>query len=53
MPEGGDIHIRVYQKAKGYLCISVEDQGFGIENEKLEKIGKAFTQQRRMVQDLD
>ncbi|MFL0491557.1 MULTISPECIES: ATP-binding protein [Bacillus] len=42
MPEGGDIHIRVYQKTKGYLCISVEDQGFGIENEKLEKIGKAF-----------
>lgn len=24
------------------MCISVEDQGFGIENEKLEKIGKAF-----------
>ncbi|MDH4422781.1 ATP-binding protein [Bacillus cereus] len=42
MPEGGDIHIRVYQKTKGYLCISVEDQGFGIENENLEKIGKAF-----------
>ncbi|WP_377867043.1 ATP-binding protein [Bacillus sp. R86525] len=42
MPEGGDIHIRAYEKTKGYLCISVEDQGFGIETEKLEKIGKAF-----------
>ncbi|HFK1721416.1 two-component sensor histidine kinase [Bacillus thuringiensis] len=42
MPEGGEIHIRAYQKTKGHLCISVEDQGFGIENEKLEKIGKAF-----------
>ncbi|HDR7793247.1 TPA: two-component sensor histidine kinase [Bacillus luti] len=42
MPEGGDIHIRLYKKTEGYVCISVEDQGFGIENEKLEKIGKAF-----------
>ncbi len=42
MPEGGDIHIRAYQKTEGHLCISVEDQGFGIEKEKLENIGKAF-----------
>ncbi|WP_270606273.1 MULTISPECIES: ATP-binding protein [Bacillus] len=42
MPEGGDIHIRAYQKTEGQLCMSVEDQGFGIEKEKLEKIGKAF-----------
>ncbi|MCP1283730.1 ATP-binding protein [Bacillus cereus] len=42
MPEGGDIHIRTYQKTEGHLCISVEDQGFGIEKEKLEKIGKVF-----------
>ncbi|MFB6736682.1 ATP-binding protein, partial [Bacillus toyonensis] len=42
MPEGGDIHIRAYEKTKGYLCIAVEDQGFGIEAGKLEKIGKAF-----------
>lgn len=42
MPDGGDIHIRAYPKTGEYLCISVEDQGFGIENEKLEKIGKAF-----------
>ncbi|EJS64263.1 two-component sensor histidine kinase [Bacillus cereus] len=42
MPEGGDIHIRVYEKTEGHLCISVEDQGFGIDNEKLEKVGKAF-----------
>ncbi|MDR2996025.1 ATP-binding protein [Bacillus cereus] len=42
MPEGGEIHIRAYQKTQGHLCISVEDQGFGIENEKLGKIGKAF-----------
>ncbi|EJR56271.1 hypothetical protein IIO_05364 [Bacillus cereus VD115] len=42
MPEGGDIHIRAYEKTKGYLCISVEDQGLGIETAKLEKIGKAF-----------
>ncbi len=52
MPEGGDIHIRAYEKTKGYLCIAVEDQGFGIEAGKLEKIGKAFTQRRRMVQGL-
>ncbi len=37
MPEGGDIHIRAYQKTERHLCISVEDQGFGIE-----KVGKAF-----------
>ncbi|MDR4986489.1 ATP-binding protein [Bacillus cereus] len=42
MPEGGDIHICVFKKAGDKLCISVEDQGFGIENEKIEKIGKAF-----------
>jgi signal transduction histidine kinase len=42
MPEGGDIHICVFKKAGDNLCISVEDQGFGIENEKIEKIGKAF-----------
>ncbi|SCB81384.1 Protein of unknown function [Bacillus mobilis] len=42
MPEDGDIHIRAYQKTEGYLCMPVEDQGFGIEKEKLEKIGKAF-----------
>ncbi|PFF16851.1 two-component sensor histidine kinase, partial [Bacillus anthracis] len=42
MPEGGEIHICAYQKTQGHLCISVEDQGCGIENEKLEKIGKAF-----------
>ncbi|MGE8055124.1 ATP-binding protein [Bacillus mycoides] len=42
MPEGGDIQIRAYEKAGENLCISVEDQGLGIENEKIEKIGKAF-----------
>ncbi|MFD6510613.1 ATP-binding protein, partial [Bacillus sp. NPDC060175] len=42
MPEGGDIHICVFKKAGDNLCISVEDQGFGIENDKIEKIGKAF-----------
>lgn len=29
--------ISVHIKTQGHLCISVEDQGFGIENEKLEK----------------
>ena len=42
MPEGGNIQIHAYEKAGENLCISVEDQGFGIENEKIEKIGKAF-----------
>ncbi|EJV75004.1 MULTISPECIES: ATP-binding protein [Bacillus cereus group] len=42
MPEGGDIQIRAYEKTGENLCISVEDQGLGIENEKIEKIGKAF-----------
>ncbi|MEK4931147.1 MULTISPECIES: ATP-binding protein [Bacillus] len=42
MPEGGDIQIHAYEKVGENLCISVEDQGFGIENEKIEKIGKAF-----------
>ena len=37
MPEGGDIHIRAYQKTERHLYISVEDQGFGIE-----KVEKAF-----------
>ena len=42
MPEGGNIQIQAYEKAGENLCISVEDQGLGIENEKIEKIGKAF-----------
>ena len=42
MPKGGDIQIRAYKKGGENLCISIEDQGFGIENEKIEKIGKAF-----------
>ncbi|PFB24947.1 ATP-binding protein [Bacillus cereus] len=42
MPEGGDIYIQAYQKTEGNLCMSVEDQGFSIEKEKLEKVGKAF-----------
>ncbi|QUG82298.1 ATP-binding protein [Bacillus nitratireducens] len=42
MPKGGDIQVRAYKKAGENLCISIEDQGFGIENEKIEKIGKAF-----------
>ncbi|WP_439874885.1 ATP-binding protein [Bacillus mycoides] len=42
MPKGGDIQIRAYKKAGENLCISIEDQGFGIEDEKIEKIGKAF-----------
>ena len=45
--------ISVHIKTQGHLCISVEDQGFGIENEKLEKLARRFTQQRRLVQDLD
>ncbi len=42
MPEGGNIQIHAYEKVGENLCISVEDQGFGIENEEIEKIGKAF-----------
>ncbi|QWH48759.1 ATP-binding protein [Bacillus mycoides] len=42
MPGGGNIQILAYEKAEENLCISVEDQGLGIENEKIEKIGKAF-----------
>ncbi|MGF9992041.1 ATP-binding protein [Bacillus mycoides] len=42
MPGGGSIRILAYEKAGENLCISVEDQGLGIENEKIEKIGKAF-----------
>ncbi|MCQ6535063.1 ATP-binding protein [Bacillus mycoides] len=42
MPGGGNIRILAYEKAGENLCVSVEDQGLGIENEKIEKIGKAF-----------
>ncbi|PGA06881.1 ATP-binding protein [Bacillus mycoides] len=42
MPGGGNIRILACEKAGENLCISVEDQGLGIENEKIEKIGKAF-----------
>ncbi|MGW6191323.1 ATP-binding protein [Bacillus cereus] len=42
MPEGGNIQIHAYEKVGENLCISVEDQGFGIENEEIEKIGKSF-----------
>ncbi|VXC06426.1 Sporulation kinase [Bacillus mycoides] len=42
MPGGGNIRILAYEKAGENLCISVEDQGLGIETEKIEKIGKAF-----------
>ncbi|MFB5252314.1 ATP-binding protein [Bacillus mycoides] len=42
MPGGGNIQILAYEKSGENLCISVEDQGLGIENEKIEKIGKAF-----------
>ncbi|KZE04072.1 Sporulation kinase [Bacillus mycoides] len=42
MPGGGNIQILAYEKVGENLCISVEDQGLGIENEKIEKIGKAF-----------
>jgi two-component system NtrC family sensor kinase len=42
MPEGGSITIGTRQDANGEICIQVEDTGFGIPEENMDKIFDPF-----------
>lgn len=42
MLEGGNLKIHAYKTTEGNLCICIEDQGCGMDNEKIKKLGKAF-----------
>lgn len=39
--EKGSVHVRIYQDEQ-YVCINVQDNGVGIPNERLEKLGEPF-----------
>lgn len=42
MPEGGDIHVHMRKEADGACVISVQDQGCGIPEELLSRLGEPF-----------
>ncbi|KFN03073.1 two-component sensor histidine kinase [Bacillus clarus] len=42
MPDGGNINVHAYKTIGENLCVCIEDQGSGIESEKIGKLGKAF-----------
>ncbi len=45
MPDGGNIHIYT-KRDEEYAVISIQDEGNGMSKEKLENIGKPFSQQK-------
>lgn len=42
MQDGGDIHINLYKNMEGQCIISVQDQGCGIPEELLPRLGEPF-----------
>ncbi|ANB59390.1 PAS domain-containing sensor histidine kinase [Anoxybacteroides amylolyticum] len=42
MPKGGDIHVRIQKIGTDYIRISVADQGCGIPQDKIKKLGEPF-----------
>ncbi|CEH28455.1 Signal transduction histidine kinase, nitrogen sp ecific, NtrB [Aneurinibacillus migulanus] len=42
MPDGGDIHVRLWRQDDNHVLIRFSDQGIGIPTEKIEKLGQPF-----------
>ncbi|KEK24402.1 ATP-binding protein [Bacillus gaemokensis] len=42
MQGGGNLTIHAYKTIEEKLCISIEDQGCGMDKEQIKKLGKAF-----------
>ncbi|OZI12271.1 hypothetical protein CEW92_07275 [Bacillaceae bacterium SAS-127] len=42
IPSGGQVFVRTMVKSNGFVCIEVEDNGVGISNEKIERLGEPF-----------
>jgi PAS domain S-box-containing protein len=42
MPSGGNIHISLSQADKHSLCLRIRDEGCGIPEDRLEKLGEPF-----------
>ncbi|WP_027086071.1 ATP-binding protein [Cohnella panacarvi] len=42
MPDGGNLHIRAWHDRSGYVVIEVEDQGGGIPQEVIKRLGEPF-----------
>jgi two-component system, sporulation sensor kinase E len=42
MPKGGDITVRIWQINRNHIRISITDQGCGIPQDKIKKLGEPF-----------
>lgn len=42
IPSGGQVFVRTMVKSNGFVCIEVEDNGVGISNERIERLGEPF-----------
>ncbi|EZP78896.1 signal transduction histidine kinase, nitrogen specific, NtrB [Parageobacillus genomosp. 1] len=42
MPKGGDITVRIWQIDRNHIRISITDQGCGIPQDKIKKLGEPF-----------
>lgn len=42
MPDGGDIHVRLWRQDDNHVLIRFSDQGIGIPTGKIEKLGQPF-----------
>ncbi|MDQ0214848.1 two-component system, sporulation sensor kinase E [Oikeobacillus pervagus] len=42
MPKGGHIYVKVNQKDQKYISISIIDEGIGMSDEKLNRLGEPF-----------
>ncbi|QPA31802.1 PAS domain-containing sensor histidine kinase [Thermaerobacillus caldiproteolyticus] len=42
MPKGGDINVNIQKTAGNQICISIRDQGCGIPQDKIKKLGEPF-----------
>ncbi len=42
IPSGGQIFIRTIVKSNGFICIEVEDNGIGVSEERVQRLGEPF-----------
>ncbi|MDM5153191.1 ATP-binding protein [Bacillus sp. DX1.1] len=42
MMNGGNLNVHAYKTGEGHLCICIQDEGCGMDREKIKKIGEAF-----------
>lgn len=52
MPDGGNVYVTIKPKDDDHIIVSLTDEGIGMTEDKLKRLGEPFIRQRSGALDL-